>query len=93
MGIRARHWVGYSDTLSGLAGEGRRSGSNQLDNPPRLSECASRQGTTPILAQRMAGQGINPRLVVCSVQETASLGHGCNSFGNRESALLQKLGK
>lgn len=59
-------------------------------------------GTTPILAKRMAGQvlakrmagqAINPRFVVFSVQETASLGDGCNSFGNRESALLQKLGE
>ena len=46
-----------------------------------------------ILPHGMAGQAIDPRLVVLQVQETASPGHGRNGFGNRQSALLQKFGK
>jgi hypothetical protein len=44
-------------------------------------------------AQRVAGQSINPWLVVFSFQERAAFGHCRHGLCNAEVALLKKLGK
>ena len=44
-------------------------------------------------AQRVAGQSVDPRLVILSVQEPPSLGHGRDGVVHPEAAVLKKVGK
>src|SRR3954464_3354227 len=44
-------------------------------------------------AQSVTGQSVDPGLVILSVEESPSPGHGSDGFADCEAALLKKVGK